>query len=78
MATMAVALMSPPEAGQLVSVRSRDRSVSEVVPSSLPSRGLEGIDVGFDRRLQVAALLAQSSDFRSQFLKTMQEAALAL
>ena len=40
---MTVALNSSPEQGQLVSVRSRNWIVNEVVPSTLPTRGLQGI-----------------------------------
>jgi hypothetical protein len=40
---MAMALASAPEQGQLVSVRSRNWIVNEVVPSTLPTSGLHGI-----------------------------------
>ena len=40
---MATALVSAPEQGQLVSVRSRNWIVNEVFPSTLPTRGLQGI-----------------------------------
>ena len=40
---MSVAMMSSPEQGQLVSVRSRNWIVNEVVPSTLPTSGLQGI-----------------------------------
>jgi hypothetical protein len=40
---MSVAMISSPEQGQLVSVRSRNWIVNEVVPSTLPTRGLHGI-----------------------------------
>jgi hypothetical protein len=40
---MPVTLASPPEQGQLVSVRSRNWIVNEVVPSTLPTSGLQGI-----------------------------------
>ena len=40
---MATALASAPEQGQLVSVRSRNWIVNEVVPSTLPTSGLQGI-----------------------------------
>ena len=37
---MSVALISPPETGQLVNVRSRRWIVSEVQPSTLPASAL--------------------------------------
>src|SRR4051794_23913524 len=40
---MATAFASAPEQGQLVSVRSRNWIVNEVVPSALPTTGLQGI-----------------------------------
>ena len=40
---MSVAMMSSPEQGQLISVRSRNWIVNEVVPSTLPTSGLQGI-----------------------------------
>ncbi len=40
---MATALANAPEQGQLVSVRSRNWIVNEVVPSTLPTSGLQGI-----------------------------------
>src|SRR5271157_2522559 len=40
---MSVGLMSSPEQGQLVSVRSRNWIVNEVVPSTLPTSRLQGI-----------------------------------
>jgi len=40
---MTVALNTIPEQGRLVSVRSRNWIVNEVVPSTLPSSGLQGI-----------------------------------
>jgi superfamily II DNA or RNA helicase len=40
---MAIPLASAPEQGQLVSVRSRNWIVNEVVPSTLPRGGLQGI-----------------------------------
>jgi superfamily II DNA or RNA helicase len=40
---MATALASAPEQGQLVSARSRNWIVNEVVPSTLPTSGLQGI-----------------------------------
>jgi len=40
---MSSALISAPEQGQLVSVRSRNWIVNEVVPSTLPTSGLQGI-----------------------------------
>ena len=40
---MAKAIASAPEQGQLVSVRSRNWIVNEVVPSTLPTSGLQGI-----------------------------------
>ena len=40
---MATALAGAPEQGQLVSVRSRNWIVNEVVPSTLPASGLRGI-----------------------------------
>ena len=40
---MATALASAPEQGQLVSVRSRNWMVNDVVPSTLPTTGLQGI-----------------------------------
>ena len=41
--SMATALATAPEQGQLVSVRSRNWIVNEVVPSTLPTSGLRGI-----------------------------------
>lgn len=43
---MTSALMSSPEQGQLVSVRSRNWIVNEVVPSTLPESGLHGLGGG--------------------------------
>ena len=40
---MATAFASAPEQGQLVSVRSRNWIVNEVVPSTLPTTGLQGV-----------------------------------
>ena len=40
---MATELANAPEQGQLVSVRSRNWIVNEVVPSTLPTSGLQGI-----------------------------------
>jgi hypothetical protein len=40
---MATTLAGAPEQGQLVSVRSRNWIVNEVVPSTLPTSGLQGI-----------------------------------
>ena len=40
---METALASAPEQGPLVSVRSRNWIVNEVVPSTLPTSGLHGI-----------------------------------
>jgi hypothetical protein len=40
---MATAIASAPEQGQLVSVRSRNWIVNEVVPSTLPTTGLQGV-----------------------------------
>ena len=40
---MPFTLASPPEQGQLVSVRSRNWIVNEVVPSTLPATGVQGI-----------------------------------
>ena len=63
---MAMALVSAPEQGQLVSVRSRNWIVNEVVPSTLPTSGLQVIsdpqtlvslasveDDGFGEEIQV-------------------------
>jgi hypothetical protein len=43
---MTLAFASPPEQGQLVSVRSRNWIVNEVAPSTLPERGLHGLGDG--------------------------------
>ena len=40
---MPIALASAPEQGQLVSVRSRNWIINEVVPSTLPTSVLHGI-----------------------------------
>jgi hypothetical protein len=40
---MATAIATAPEQGQLVSVRSRNWIVNEVVPGTLPTAGLQGI-----------------------------------
>jgi hypothetical protein len=40
---MATAFASAPEQGQLVSVRSRNWIVNEVVPGSMPTTGLQGV-----------------------------------
>jgi hypothetical protein len=43
---VATVLVTPPEQGQLVSVRSRNWIVNEVAPSTLPTGGLQGISNG--------------------------------
>ncbi len=54
---MSVTLVSPPEQGQLVSVRSLDRIANEVAPSTLKEIALHGLGDG-----QTLVLLASVED----------------